>query len=117
MDPRESAALHRRRAQAALDIGRYSQAEREAREALSYGPTDDEALVLLSRALLGVGAYERALDAAHRRVVVAEVARMARESGEQLLVVSHQPGVLESLPARIVVRGDGRGESTAEVIE
>ena len=58
-----------------------------------------------------------ALDAAHRRVVVAEVARMARESGEQLLVVSHQPGVLESLPGRIVVRGDGRGESTAEVIE
>ena len=58
-----------------------------------------------------------ALDAAHRRVVVAEVARMARESGEQLLVVSHQPGVLESLPGRIVVRGDGRGESTAEVVE
>lgn len=58
-----------------------------------------------------------ALDAAHRRVVVAEVARMARESGEQLLVVSHQPGVLESLPGRIVVRGGARGESTAEVIE
>lgn len=71
MNPREAAAHHRRRAQAALDIGRYAQAEREAREALSYGPADDDALVLLGRAQLGVGAYEHALDAANEAVRVA----------------------------------------------
>lgn len=56
-----------------------------------------------------------ALDPAHRRAVAAEVARMAREQ-EQLFVVAHQPGILESLPARILIRGDG-AESTAEVQE
>lgn len=71
MDPREANAHHRKRAQAALDIGRYGQAEREARTALSYNPADDESFVLLSRALLGEGSYEKALDAVEQAVRIA----------------------------------------------
>ena len=63
MEPRDIAERHRRRAQVALDLGRFQAAEREARSALSADPRDDEAQVLLARAYLGSGAYEAALKA------------------------------------------------------
>ncbi len=71
MEPRQAAEHHRKRANVALDIGRYDVAAREARSALGYDPRDDDALVLLARALLGSGDYARALDA------VSEATRLA----------------------------------------
>lgn len=68
MEPREIAERHRRRAQVALDLGRYHVAEREARSALGADPRDDEAYVLLARAYLGSGDWERALDASQQCV-------------------------------------------------
>lgn len=58
-----------------------------------------------------------ALDERHREAVARSLAGTAAEDGlEQLLVVAHQPGILESLPGRILIRGRG-AESTVEVIE
>lgn len=64
MDPREIADRHRRRAEVALDLGRFRVAEREARAALGADPHLEEALVILCRAHLGEGDYEAALGAA-----------------------------------------------------
>ena len=71
MEPRDIAERHRRRAQVALDLGRFQAAEREARSALSADPRDDEAQVLLARAYLGSGDYEGALKAAESCVAAA----------------------------------------------
>lgn len=58
-----------------------------------------------------------ALDERHREAIARSLAQTAAEDGlEQLLVVAHQPGILESLPGRILIRGRGE-ESTVEVIE
>lgn len=55
-----------------------------------------------------------ALDEAHRRAVSAYFARLSRVGGAQLLVVAHQPGILEVLPGRIAIKDRG-SESTVEV--
>lgn len=58
-----------------------------------------------------------ALDGRHREVMAQSLAAITEEDGvRQCLVVAHQPGILESLPGKILIRGDGN-ESTAEVVE
>ena len=58
-----------------------------------------------------------ALDERHREAVARSLAAVREEDGvEQLLVVAHQPGVLETLPGRILIRARG-GENEVEVIE
>lgn len=58
-----------------------------------------------------------ALDERHREAVARSLAAVRKEDGvEQLLVVAHQPGVLETLPGRILIRSRG-GENEVEVIE
>jgi tetratricopeptide (TPR) repeat protein len=52
-DAHTVARRHKARAEAALELGRFSVAERDARAALSAVPEDVDALLFLSRALLG----------------------------------------------------------------
>lgn len=57
------------------------------------------------------------LDGRHREVMAQSLAAIGAEDGfEQAFVAAHQPGILESLPGKILIRGDG-SESTAEVVE
>jgi len=59
-----------------------------------------------------------ALDERHREEVTRSLAAMREEDGvAQLFVIAHSPGILESLPGRILIRGSSEGESTVEVIE
>lgn len=55
-----------------------------------------------------------ALDERHREAASRLIA--AEGEGRQALIVAHQPGVLEALPGRILIRGRG-AESTVEVVE
>ena len=58
-----------------------------------------------------------ALDERHREAVAQSLANIVEEDGlTQAFVVAHQPGILESLPGRILIRSCG-GESIAEVFE
>lgn len=58
-----------------------------------------------------------ALDERHRGAVARSLAAIVEEDGlAQAFVVAHQPGILESLPGRILIRGVG-AESTVEVSE
>lgn len=58
-----------------------------------------------------------ALDGRHREVMAQSLAAIGSEDGfEQAFVLAHQPGILESLPGKILIRGDG-DVSTAEVVE
>jgi Flp pilus assembly protein TadD len=59
-DDATRARAHRDRSEVALGLGRFAQAETEARAALALGADDRDALILLARAQLGLG---RMLDA------------------------------------------------------
>ena len=71
MEPTKIATRHRARASAALEIGRYAIAEREARAALAIEPSSVDGSLYLSRSLLGLGKYLDAAQAAKDAVAVA----------------------------------------------
>lgn len=70
-DALATARRHKARAEAALEIGRYSHAERDARAALAAVPTDVDATLYLARALLGQSRHEEAVSAARTAVEMA----------------------------------------------
>ena len=98
MDPQQIGQRHRARAGAALDAGRFSVAEREARAALAINPRDVNAQLFLCRAYLGLGTYDKAIDSARAALSVSpgdgyghyllgfalQVAGKAHEAVEQL---------------------------------
>lgn len=70
-DPQSTAKRHRARSEAALEIGRYPIAEREARAALAAVPRDVDAMLFLARALLGQSRHDEAEAAARSAVEAA----------------------------------------------
>lgn len=70
-DALATARRHKARAEAALEIGRYSHAERDARAALAAVPSDVDATLYLARALLGQSRHEEAVAAARTAVEMA----------------------------------------------
>lgn len=63
-DAQSTARRHKARAEAALEIGRYPLAEKDARAALAAVPKDVDALLFLTRALLGQSRHDEAETAA-----------------------------------------------------
>jgi tetratricopeptide (TPR) repeat protein len=70
-DAQATARRHKARAEAALEIGRYPLAERDARAALAAVPKDVDALLYLSRALLGQSRHDEAESVARAAVEAA----------------------------------------------
>lgn len=70
-DEMQSADAHFALAHAGMNYKRYSLAEQEARAALAIDPHDDEALVLLSRALVAEGRAGEALPMLQARIAAA----------------------------------------------
>lgn len=70
-DAQATARRHKARAEAALELGRYPLAEKDARAALAAVPKDVDALLFLARALLGQGRHEEAESAARSAVEAA----------------------------------------------
>jgi tetratricopeptide (TPR) repeat protein len=70
-DALATARRHKARAEAALEIGRYSHAERDARAALAAVPSDVDATLYLTRALLGQSRHEDAVATARAAVEIA----------------------------------------------
>jgi Flp pilus assembly protein TadD len=66
MTPQQQADLLLARGGKALEIKRFQEAERSAREALAFVPGHHEAFVLMARALIGQGRYEPAIEATER---------------------------------------------------
>ena len=64
MEPQHIARRHKARAGAALEIGRYAVAEKEARAALAIDPRDVDGNLYLTRALIGMASYDAAERAA-----------------------------------------------------
>jgi tetratricopeptide (TPR) repeat protein len=82
---------HKARANVALELGRYEVAERESRAALAATPRDLDAMLFLSRALLGQGRHPEAIDAAQDAVSVAPADGYAHYLLGFALQVSGQP--------------------------
>jgi tetratricopeptide (TPR) repeat protein len=62
MTPQQQADAHVARGHQLLEVKRYSEAERTARDALAFVPHHHEALVLLARSLAAQGRYDAALE-------------------------------------------------------
>jgi tetratricopeptide (TPR) repeat protein len=68
MTPQQQADLQVARGNKALEIKRYQEAERSARDALAFVPSHHDAFVLLARATIAQGRYDAALEVTERTV-------------------------------------------------
>lgn len=66
MTPQQQADAHVARGNKLLEVKRYSEAERTARDALAFVPNHHEAFVLLARAIVAQGRYDAALEATEK---------------------------------------------------